>query len=148
MLIGTGMGAFKPICDGAQAIKDGYNRNNISPFLIPNSIPSTATALLTIDVGFKGPSYPISTACATSNYCFYNAANLIRHGEVDIMIVGGTEAAIVPLGLAGFSACRALSQRNQYPRSASRPWDKDRDGFVMGEGAGVLVSFCFKKLTR
>ncbi|KAJ6423555.1 hypothetical protein OIU84_024510 [Salix udensis] len=86
-----------------------------------------------------GPNYSISTACATSNYCFYAAANHIRRGEADMMIAGGTEAAIIPIGLGGFVACRALSQRNDDPKTASRPWDKDRDGFVMGEGAGVLV---------
>ncbi|KAL0363557.1 UNVERIFIED_CONTAM: 3-oxoacyl-[acyl-carrier-protein] synthase I, chloroplastic [Sesamum calycinum] len=97
------------------------------------------SALLAIDLGLMGPNYSISTACATSNYCFYAAANHIRRGEADLMIAGGTEAAIIPIGLGGFVACRALSQRNDDPKTASRPWDKDRDGFVMGEGAGVLV---------
>ncbi|XP_028093943.1 3-oxoacyl-[acyl-carrier-protein] synthase I, chloroplastic-like [Camellia sinensis] len=96
--------------------------------------------LLAIELGFMGPNYSISTACATSSYCFYAATNHIRGGEADLMITGGTEAAIIPIGLGGFVACRALSQRNDDPQTASRPWDKDRDGFVMGEGAGVLVS--------
>ncbi|GKG23483.1 3-oxoacyl-[acyl-carrier-protein] synthase 2, partial [Tanacetum coccineum] len=78
-------------------------------------------------------------ACATSNYCFCAAANYIREGKADLMIAGGVEASVVPVGIGGFSACRALSQRNDAPETASRPWDKDRDGFVMGEGSGVLV---------
>ncbi|GFS43172.1 3-ketoacyl-acyl carrier protein synthase I [Actinidia rufa] len=109
------------------------------PFFIPYSITNMGSALLGIELGFMGPNYSISTACATSNYCFYAAANHIRQGEADLMIAGGTEAAIIPIGLGGFVACRALSQRNDDPQTASRPWDKDRDGFVMGEGAGVLV---------
>jgi 3-oxoacyl-[acyl-carrier-protein] synthase II len=86
-----------------------------------------------------GPNYPISTACATANNSIIAAAEHIRNGEVDLMICGGSEAAITPLGMAGFSACKALSQRNDEPTKASRPWDRNRDGFVMGEGAGVLV---------
>ncbi|KAG5235201.1 3-oxoacyl-[acyl-carrier-protein] synthase [Salix suchowensis] len=111
----------------------------ITPFFIPYAITNMGSALLAIDLGFMGPNYSISTACATSNYCFYAAANHIRRGEADMMIAGGTEAAIIPIGLGGFVACRALSQRNDDPKTASRPWDRDRDGFVMGEGAGVLV---------
>nr|GMC97959.1 3-oxoacyl-[acyl-carrier-protein] synthase I, chloroplastic-like [Ipomoea batatas] len=98
------------------------------------------SALLAIDTGLMGPNYSISTACATANYCFYAAANHIRRGEANIMVVGGTEAAIIPAGVGGFIACRALSQRNDEPEKASRPWDKNRDGFVIGEGSGVLVS--------
>ena len=124
--------------DGVQnLIEKGYRK--ISPFFIPYAITNMGAALLAMDVGFMGPNYSISTACATSNYCFYAAANHIRRGEADIIIAGGTEAAIIPIGLGGFVACRALSQRNDDPTTASRPWDKERDGFVMGEGAGVLV---------
>ncbi|KAM1719601.1 hypothetical protein ACFX12_021389 [Malus domestica] len=97
------------------------------------------SALLAIDTGLMGPNYSISTACATANYCFYAAANHIIRGEAYIMVVGGTEVAVMPTGVGGFIACRALSQRNDEPHRASRPWDKNRDGFVMGEGAGVLV---------
>ena len=126
--MGTGMGGLTVFSDGVQnLIEKGYRK--ISPFFIPYAM----------DVGFMGPNYSISTACATSNYCFYAAANHIRRGEADIIIAGGTEAAIIPIGLGGFVACRALSQRNDDPTTASRPWDKERDGFVMGEGAGVLV---------
>jgi 3-oxoacyl-[acyl-carrier-protein] synthase II len=118
-------------------VEKGYKR--ITPFFIPYAITNMGSALLAIDLGLMGPNYSISTACATSNYCFYAAANHIRRGEADVMVAGGTEAAIIPVGLGGFVACRALSQRNDNPQTASRPWDKDREGFVMGEGAGVLV---------
>ncbi|KAK2976475.1 hypothetical protein RJ640_020516 [Escallonia rubra] len=138
ILVGTGMGGLTVFSDGVKSlIERGYRK--ITPFFIPYAITNMGSALLAIDLGFMGPNYSISTACATSNYCFYAAANHIRRGEADMMIAGGTEAAIIPIGLGGFVACRALSQRNDDPKTASRPWDKDRDGFVMGEGAGVLV---------
>lgn len=138
VLVGTGMGGLTVFSDGVQnLIEKGYRK--ITPFFIPYAITNMGSALLGMDIGFMGPNYSISTACATSNYCFYAAANHIRRGEADIMIAGGTEAAIIPIGVGGFVACRALSQRNDDPKTASRPWDKDRDGFVMGEGAGVLV---------
>ncbi|MCO5560660.1 hypothetical protein L7F22_014277 [Adiantum nelumboides] len=138
VLVGSGMGGLTVFSDGVQAlIEKGYKR--ITPFFIPYAITNMGSALLAIDLGLMGPNYSISTACATSNYCFYAAANHIRRGEADIMVAGGTEAAIIPVGLGGFIACRALSQRNSDPVTASRPWDKERDGFVMGEGAGVLV---------
>ncbi|KAL2343670.1 hypothetical protein Fmac_004955 [Flemingia macrophylla] len=139
VIVGSGMGGVKVLSDGTQTlIEKGHKK--ITPFLIPYANTSMGSRLLAIDFGFMGPNYSISTACATSNYCFYAAANHIRKGEADLMIAGGTEAGINPLGLAGFVACRALSQRNDDPKTASRPWDKDRDGFFMGEGAGVLVS--------
>ncbi|XP_043709337.1 3-oxoacyl-[acyl-carrier-protein] synthase I, chloroplastic-like [Telopea speciosissima] len=138
VLVGSGMGGLSMFSDSVQAlIEKGYRK--ISPFFVPYTITNMGSALLAIDVGLMGPNYSISTACATSNYCFHAAANHIRRGEADLMIVGGTEAPMVPIGLGGFVACRALSQRNDDPKTASRPWDKDRDGFVMGEGAGVLV---------
>lgn len=138
VLVGTGMGGLTVFSDGVQSlIQKGYKR--ITPFFIPYSITNMASALLAIDLGLMGPNYSISTACATANYCFFAAANHIRRGDADIMVAGGTEAAIVPVGLGGFIACRALSTRNDDPQTASRPWDKDREGFVMGEGAGVLV---------
>ncbi|KAG2604843.1 3-oxoacyl-[acyl-carrier-protein] synthase I, chloroplastic-like [Panicum virgatum] len=138
VLVGTGMGGLTVFSDGVQnLIEKGYRK--ITPFFIPYAITNMGSALLGMDIGFMGPNYSISTACATSNYCFYAAANHIRRGEADIMLAGGTEAAIIPIGVGGFVACRALSQRNDDPKTASRPWDKDRDGFVMGEGAGVLV---------
>uniref|UniRef100_Q7XUW9 3-oxoacyl-[acyl-carrier-protein] synthase n=1 Tax=Oryza sativa subsp. japonica TaxID=39947 RepID=Q7XUW9_ORYSJ len=138
VLVGTGMGGLTVFSDGVQnLIEKGYKK--ISPFFIPYAITNMGSALLAMDAGFMGPNYSISTACATSNYCFYAAANHIRRGEADVIVAGGTEAAIIPIGLGGFVACRALSQRNDDPETASRPWDKERDGFVMGEGAGVLV---------
>ncbi|KAG6419326.1 hypothetical protein SASPL_121543 [Salvia splendens] len=140
VLVGTGMGGLSVFSDGVQALIEKGHRK-ITPFFIPYAITNMGSALLAIDLGLMGPNYSISTACATSNYCFYAAANHIRRGEADLMVVGGTEAAIIPIGLGGFVACRALSQRNDDPKTASRPWDQDRDGFVMGEGAGVLVSY-------
>lgn len=138
VIVGSGMGGVTVFSDGVHdLIEKGYRK--ITPFLIPYSIGNMASALLGIDLGFMGPNYSITAACATANYCFYAAANHIRRGEADLMVAGGTEAPIIPVGLGGFVACRAISQRNDDPKSASRPWDKDRDGFVMGEGAGVLV---------
>ncbi|KAM1080237.1 hypothetical protein ACFX13_015188 [Malus domestica] len=138
VIVGTGMGGLTAFSAGVESlIQKGYKK--ISPFFIPYSITNMGSALLAIDTGLMGPNYSISTACATANYCFYAAANHIRRGEADIMVVGGTEAAVMPTGVGGFIACRALSQRNDEPHRASRPWDKNRDGFVMGEGAGVLV---------
>ncbi|OIW21751.1 hypothetical protein TanjilG_09173 [Lupinus angustifolius] len=138
VLVGSGMGGLTVFSDSVKALNEKGHRK-ITPFFIPYAITNMGSALLGIDIGFMGPNYSISTACATSNYCFYAAANHIRRGDADLMIAGGTEAAIVPIGLGGFVACRALSQRNDDPKTASRPWDKDRDGFVMGEGSGVLV---------
>ena len=140
VLVGTGMGGLTVFSDGVQALVEKGHRK-ITPFFIPYTITNMGSALLAMDIGFMGANYSISTACATSNYCFYAAATHIRRGEADIMIAGGTEAAIIPIGIGGFVACRALSQRNDDPKTASRPWDKDRDGFVMGEGAGVLVLY-------
>ncbi|CAN1254486.1 3-oxoacyl-[acyl-carrier-protein] synthase I, chloroplastic [Linum perenne] len=138
VLVGTGMGGLTAFSGGVESLlTKGYKK--ISPFFIPYSITNMGSALLAIDTGLMGPNYSISTACATANYCFYAAANHIRRGEADIMVAGGTEAAVMPTGVGGFIACRALSQRNEDPTKASRPWDKDRDGFVMGEGSGVLI---------
>ena len=138
VLVGSGLGGISAFSAGVEAlIQKGYKK--ITPFFIPYSIANMGSALLAIDTGLMGPNYSISTACATANYCFFSAANLIRRGEADIMVAGGTEAAITATGVCGFIACRALSQRNDEPHKASRPWDKNRDGFVMGEGSGVLV---------
>ena len=115
----------------------GYSK--ISPFCIPFSITSMASALLAMDLGFRGPNYSISASCATSNSCLLAAAKHIRNGKADLMIAGGSEACITPLVMGVYAASKALSERNDDPETASRPWDKDRDGFIMGEGAGVLV---------
>ncbi|MCI0381932.1 MAG: beta-ketoacyl-ACP synthase II [Chlamydiae bacterium] len=138
ILIGSGMGGMNVFYDGVQTILNkGFQR--LTPFFIPYIITNMGGALLAIDLGFMGPNYSISTACATGNYSIYSAAEHIRKGEADLMLCGGTESPINPIGLSGFVAIKALSQRNEAPEKASRPWDKERDGFVMGEGAGVLV---------
>jgi 3-oxoacyl-[acyl-carrier-protein] synthase II len=115
----------------------GFRKMN--PFCIPFAITNMGSALMAMDVGFMGPNYSISSACASGNFCIQNAADHIRKGDADLMLAGASDAAILPIGMAGFSAARALSRRNDDPATASRPWDSDRDGFVMGEGAGVLV---------
>jgi 3-oxoacyl-[acyl-carrier-protein] synthase II len=138
ILIGSGMGGMQTFTTGVETlIKEGYRR--MSPFFVPFIITNMGGALLAIDTGFTGPNYSISTACATSNFCIYSAAEHIRRGDADLMVCGGAEASLTPVGLGGFVACKALSERNDAPQKASRPWDKNRDGFVIGEGSGVLV---------
>ncbi|MEI8301534.1 MAG: beta-ketoacyl-ACP synthase II, partial [Chlamydiota bacterium] len=138
VLIGSGMGGMKVFSDGVETVvTKGYKR--LTPFFVPYIITNMAGALLAIDLGFSGPNYSISTACATATHAIVSAAQHIERGDADLMICGGTEAPIVPVGLSGFVACKALSERNDDPTKASRPWDKARDGFVMGEGAGVIV---------
>lgn len=138
VLLGSGMGGMHMFCENAK-ILEGMGPKRVSPFLIPYIITNMGGALLAIDLGFRGPNYSISTACSTANYAIISAANHIRNGEADLMICGGVEAAVLPIGLAGFCSIKALSQRNEDPSRASRPWDKNRDGFLMGEGAGALV---------
>ncbi|KAI3511036.1 hypothetical protein L1887_18177 [Cichorium endivia] len=138
VLVGSGIGGVTVFSESVQSLMErGYKK--VSPFFAPYTLPSMGPALLAIHLGFMGPNYSISAACATSNFCFCAAANHIREGKADLMIAGGVDAIIVPVELGGFIACRALSQGNHDPHTASRPWDKDRDGFVLGEGAGVLV---------
>jgi 3-oxoacyl-[acyl-carrier-protein] synthase II len=138
VLIGSGMGGLQVLQDGVtNLVQKGYKK--MSPFFIPYAITNMGGGLLAIDQGLMGPNYSISTACATANYAFVAAANHIRNGDADVIVAGGSEAPVIPIGLGGFVACRALSQRCDEPKRASRPWDNDRDGFVMGEGAGVLV---------
>lgn len=138
VLIGSGMGGMNVFYEGTETLlTKGFKR--ITPFFVPFIITNMGGALLAIDIGFMGPNYSISTACATSNYCIHSAAQHIIRGEADVMLCGGTESPINPIGVAGFVACKALSERNEDPQKASRPWDKNRDGFVMGEGAGVLL---------
>lgn len=138
VLIGTGIGGMTVFSDGvATLLEKGHKR--LTPFFIPYVLTNMGGALLATDLGFMGPNYSISTACATANYAIIAAANHMRNGESDLIVCGGVEAPITPIGLAGFCACKALSQRNEDPTAASRPFDLDRDGFVMGEGAGVLV---------
>lgn len=138
VIIGSGMGGMSVFSEGVETmLQKGHRR--ITPFFIPYTITNMGGALLAIDLGYKGPNYSISTACATGNNSIIAAADHIRRGDADLMICGGTEAPITPIGLGGFCAIKALSTRNETPQQASRPWDRDRDGFVMGEGAGVLV---------
>ncbi|GMH03570.1 hypothetical protein Nepgr_005409 [Nepenthes gracilis] len=137
VLIGSAMGGMKVFNDAIEALRVSYKKMN--PFCVPFATTNMGSAMLAMDLGWMGPNYSISTACATSNFCMLNAANHIIRGEADMMLCGGSDAVIIPIGLGGFVACRALSQRNNDPTKASRPWDINRDGFVMGEGAGVLL---------
>ncbi|RID54964.1 hypothetical protein BRARA_G02250 [Brassica rapa] len=137
VLIGSAMGGMKVFNDAIEALKISYKKMN--PFCVPFATTNMGSAMLAMDLGWMGPNYSISTACATSNFCILNSANHIIRGEADVMLCGGSDAVIIPIGLGGFVACRALSQRNNDPTKASRPWDSNRDGFVMGEGAGVLL---------
>jgi 3-oxoacyl-[acyl-carrier-protein] synthase II len=136
--IGSGIGGLPLIEDTYDAVKAGGPRK-ISPFFVPGTIINMISGQLSIMYGLKGPNLSIVTACTTANHSIGEAGRLIEYGDADVMIAGGAEATISPLGLGGFCAARALSGRNDDPEAASRPWDKDRDGFVLGEGAGVLV---------
>jgi 3-oxoacyl-[acyl-carrier-protein] synthase II len=136
--IGSGIGGLPMIEDTAKAYFEGGPRK-ISPFFVPGSIINMIAGLVSIQYGYKGPNLATVTACSTANHSFGEAARLIEYGDADIMVAGGAESTISPLGVGGFCAARALSTRNDDPATASRPWDIDRDGFVLGEGAGVLV---------
>jgi 3-oxoacyl-[acyl-carrier-protein] synthase II len=138
ILIGSGMGGMEQFSDGVETrLTSGPKR--VSPFFVPYILTNMAGGLLGMDIGFMGPNYSISTACATGNNAIIAAAQHLERGDADLMICGGSEAAVIPMGIAGFNACKALSTRNDDPQGASRPWDESRDGFVMGEGAGVIV---------
>jgi len=138
VLCASGMGGLKTLADGVEKlVKVGHKK--MSPFFIPYAITNMASGYLGMTVGFMGPNYSISTACASSNFAMNNSAIHIMRGEAKVMVAGGSEAAIQPVGLGGFVACRALSTRNEAPKAASRPWDTARDGFVMGEGSGLIV---------
>lgn len=139
VLIGSGIGGLPEIAKGAALMENGQTRR-LSPFFIPAALINLASGHVSIKYGFKGPNHSVVTACATGAHALGDAARMIMWDDADVMIAGGAEAAVCRLGLAGFSAARALSTRfNDTPEKASRPWDKDRDGFVMGEGAGVVV---------
>ncbi len=136
--VGSGIGGLPLIEETHKAMIEGGPRK-ISPFFIPGAIINMISGNLSIMYGFKGPSLAMVTACTTANHCIGDSTRLIEYGDADIMLAGGSEACICALGVGGFSAARALSTRNDDPATASRPWDTDRDGFVLGEGAGVLV---------
>ncbi|MDW7663363.1 MAG: beta-ketoacyl-ACP synthase II [Nitrosomonadaceae bacterium] len=136
--IGSGIGGLSMIENTHDAYHVGGPRK-ISPFFIPSTIINMIAGNLSIMFGFKGPNLAIVTACATATHCLGNAARMIEYGDTDVMIAGGAESCVTPLAVGGFASARALSTRNDDPCTASRPWDKDRDGFVLGEGAGVLV---------
>ena len=136
--IGSGIGGLSLIEETHKAVLAGGPRK-ISPFFIPGSIINLIAGQLSIMYGLKGPNLALVTACNTANHSIGDAGRLIEYGDADVMIAGGSEACLSPLGLGGFCAARALSTRNDDPAAASRPWDRDRDGFVLGEGAGILV---------
>jgi 3-oxoacyl-[acyl-carrier-protein] synthase II len=139
VMIGSGIGGLQTIFEASVQITEGKIRR-LSPFFIPSALINLASGHVSIKYGFKGPNHAVVTACATGVHAIGDAARLIAMGDADVMVAGGAEAAVNPLGIAGFCASRALSTNfNDTPAKASRPWDRDRDGFVMGEGSGVVV---------
>ena len=138
ILIGTGIGGIGTMMDQADVMRE-RGPDRVSPFLIPMMISDSAAGMLAIRVGARGPNMAIATACASGNNAIGDAVETIRRGAADVMIAGGSEASLVPLAMAGMNVMGALSTRNEDPQTASRPFDKDRDGFLMGEGAGILI---------
>jgi 3-oxoacyl-[acyl-carrier-protein] synthase II len=138
VIIGSGIGGVHAILDNQTALMERGPRR-VSPFAVPALMLNSAAAHISIMLGARGPNLALATACATGSHALGEAAEIIRRGRADMMIAGGTEAAMVPMALAGFENMQALSSRNDAPTRASRPFDKDRDGFVMAEGAGVLI---------
>lgn len=138
VIVGAGMGGLPAIEHYAKVLNERGHRK-ITPFFIPMTIINLASGQISIRFGAKGPNSAIATACASGTHSIGEAFRLIQYGIADAMIAGGTEATITPLGIGGFAAMKALSRRNHEPEKASRPFDKDRDGFVMGEGAGILI---------
>ncbi len=138
VIIGSGIGGLPRIEETeAEYLQRGARR--ISPYFVPASLINLISGQLSIRFGMKGPSYAVVSACTTGLHSIGDAARLIEYGDADVMVAGGAESTVSPLGIGGFAAMRALSTRNDDPKTASRPWDRDRDGFVLGEGAGVLV---------
>jgi 3-oxoacyl-[acyl-carrier-protein] synthase II len=135
---GSGIGGL-PLIESMKEELDKNGPRRISPFFIPGSIINMIAGLLSIEIGAKGPNLAMVTACTTSTHCIGEASKSIRYGEADVMVAGGAEAVVTELAIGGFASARALSTRNDDPATASRPWDKDRDGFVLGEGAGAVV---------
>jgi 3-oxoacyl-[acyl-carrier-protein] synthase II len=137
-VIGSGIGGL-PLIEDTKVELVSRGPRRITPFFVPGSIINMIAGHVSMKFGFKGPNIAIVTACTTGLHCIGEAGRMIEYGDADVMIAGGAEATVSPLGVGGFAAMRALSTRNDYPKTASRPWDKDRDGFVLGEGAGVMV---------
>ncbi len=137
-LVGSGIGGL-PLIESMHTELTNRGPRRISPFFVPASIINMISGHVSIRFGFKGPNLAIATACTTGLHSIGQAARIIEYGDADVMVAGGAESTISPLGVGGFAAMRALSTRNDHPQMASRPWDKDRDGFVLGEGAGALV---------
>lgn len=137
-VIGSGIGGL-PMIEATHAEYTSRGPRRISPFFVPASIINMTAGHVSMRYGFKGPNIAIVTACTTGLHCIGEAGRMIEYGDADVMIAGGSEATVSPLGIGGFAAMRALSTRNDDPTTASRPWDKDRDGFVLGEGGGVMV---------
>ncbi|GGB09869.1 beta-ketoacyl-ACP synthase II [Allosediminivita pacifica] len=139
VLMGSGIGGLNSIAETAYLIRDKGPRR-VSPFFIPGALINLISGNISIRYGFKGPNHAVVTACSTGAHAIGDASRLIKYGDADVMVAGGAEAAISEIGIAGFNACKALStKRGDDPQAASRPYDADRDGFVMGEGAGALV---------
>jgi 3-oxoacyl-[acyl-carrier-protein] synthase II len=139
VIIGSGIGGLQSIADTTLTLKEKGPRR-VSPFFIPGALINLCSGQVSIRYGFKGPNHAVVTACSTGAHAIGDGARLIKYGDADVMIAGGSEAAICEIGIAGFNACKALSTNfNDTPERASRPYDRDRDGFVMGEGAGVVV---------
>lgn len=137
-IIGSGIGGL-PLIEETHTELTNRGPRRISPFFVPASIINMISGHVSMRFGFKGPNLAVVTACTTGLHCIGEAARKIEYGDADVIVAGGSEATVSPLGVGGFAAMRALSTRNEDPKTASRPWDKDRDGFVLGEGAGVMV---------
>ena len=137
-VIGSGIGGL-PMIESTHVEYSSRGPRRISPFFVPASIINMTAGHVSMRFGFKGPNIAIATACTTGLHCIGEAGRMIEYGDADVMVAGGSEATVSPLGVGGFAAMRALSTRNDDPTTASRPWDKDRDGFVLGEGAGMMV---------
>jgi 3-oxoacyl-[acyl-carrier-protein] synthase II len=137
-VIGSGIGGL-PMIEGMHTEYANRGPRRISPFFVPATIINMTAGHVSMRYGFKGPNIAIVTACTTGLHCIGEAGRMIEYGDADVMVAGGSEATVSPLGIGGFAAMRALSTRNDDPATASRPWDKDRDGFVLGEGGGVMV---------
>ena len=137
-VIGSGIGGL-PMIEDTHAELTNRGPRRITPFFVPASIINMVAGHVSMRFGFKGPNLAVVTACTTGLHCIGEGGRMIEYGDADVVIAGGTESTVSPLGIGGFAAMRALSTRNDDPKTASRPWDKDRDGFVLGEGAGVLV---------